>query len=297
MKTGILVVNKAKDMTSHDVVAILRRKLSYKKIGHTGTLDPMATGLLAVCIGKATKVSDYIMDQGKEYLVEMKFGSSTTTYDSTGEIVCETENVIFSKEQILAALENFKGTISQQPPIYSALKVDGKKLYEYAREGKEVDIKSREVTIYDLQLVDLKEDKVTLSVSCSKGTYIRSLVHDLAIELGSLAHMTKLTRTRLGKFTLEDSLDIAEINSYSLEEITDKFISIEDSLYNLSSIYVEEDLKFRLMNGQKINTNKINKSGDYKENRDIKVFVLGEFLGIGKVTQGILKMEKLLCQE
>lgn len=143
MKTGILVINKAKDMTSHDVVSILRKKLNMKRIGHTGTLDPMATGVLPICIGNATRISEYVMNQGKAYIATLKFGKSTTTYDSSGEIIETSDLNNFTDKKINDALKYFIGEISQKPPIYSAIKVNGKKLYEYARNNEEVEIKSR----------------------------------------------------------------------------------------------------------------------------------------------------------
>lgn len=297
MRTGILVVNKAKDLTSHDVVSILRRKLNMKKIGHTGTLDPMATGVLPICIGNSTRISSYIMEQGKSYIAELKFGFSTTTYDSTGEIVDQTDNTIFTEEQLRESIKHFIGEIEQYPPIYSAIKVDGKKLYEYAREGQEVEIKPRNVTIYDINLLDLKDDTATIQVECSKGTYIRSLIHDLGKELSSYAHMTHLIRNRVGKFNIDNSIDISKISDYSLDEIEEKLISIEDALYNLDKINIIDTISDRLINGQKININSLTFEGKYLEDNDIVVNVNNKFIGIGKVKNNILKMEKVLCQE
>lgn len=297
MKTGILVVNKAKDLTSHDVVSILRRKLNMKRIGHTGTLDPMATGVLPICIGNSTRISSYIMEQGKSYIAELKFGFSTTTYDSTGEIVDQTDNTIFTEEQIRESIKPFIGEIEQYPPIYSAIKVDGKKLYEYAREGQEVEIKPRNVTIYDINLLELEDDTATIQVECSKGTYIRSLIHDLGKELSSYAHMTNLIRNRVGKFNIDNSIDISKISDYSLDEIEEKLISIEDALYNLDKINIIDTISDRLINGQKININSLTFEGKYLEDNDIVVKVNNKFIGIGKVKNNILKMEKVLCQE
>ena len=297
MRTGILVVNKAKDLTSHDVVSILRRKLNMKKIGHTGTLDPMATGVLPICIGNSTRISSYIMEQGKSYIAELKFGFSTTTYDSTGEIVDQTDNTIFTEEQLRESIKHFIGEIEQYPPIYSAIKVDGKKLYEYAREGQEVEIKPRNVTIYDINLLELEDDTATIQVECSKGTYIRSLIHDLGKELSSYAHMTNLIRNRVGKFNIDNSIDISKISDYSLDEIEEKLISIEDALYNLDKINIIDTISDRLINGQKININSLTFEGKYLEDNDIVVKVNNKFIGIGKVKNNILKMEKVLCQE
>lgn len=295
MKAGILVVNKSKDMTSHDVVSILRRKLKIKRIGHTGTLDPMATGVLPICIGNATRISEYIMEQGKSYIASLKFGYSTTTYDSTGDVVDKSDKVSFTDSEILEVIDKYIGNIKQTPPIYSAIKVDGKKLYEYAREGKSVEIKSRNVDIYDIKLLENSGENIKIYVKCSKGTYIRSLIHDIGISLGTFAHMTDLIRTSVGKFDIEDSYDIDSIDNMSIDEISQALISIEDSLYNLDKINIKEDIKQRLINGQRINVKTLNINfDDLSEDTDISVYVQNEFIGIGKINNNILKMEKVL---
>ncbi len=295
MKAGILVVNKSKDMTSHDVVSILRRKLKIKRIGHTGTLDPMATGVLPICIGNATRISEYIMEQGKSYIASLKFGYSTTTYDSTGDVVDKSDKVSFTDSEILEVIDKYIGNIKQTPPIYSAIKVDGKKLYEYAREGKSVEIKSRNVDIYDIKLLENSGENIKIYVKCSKGTYIRSLIHDIGISLGTFAHMTDLIRTSVGKFDIEDSYDIDSIDNMSIDEISQALISIEDSLYNLDKINIKEDIKQRLINGQRINVKTLNINfDDLSEDTDISVYVQNEFIGIGEINNNILKMEKVL---
>lgn len=296
MLMGILSINKAKDMTSHDVVAILRRKLNMKKIGHTGTLDPMATGVLPICIGNATRLAEYIVEQGKSYVAELQFGLQTSTYDITGEIINKSDKTIFTKSEILNALESFVGEIEQKPPIYSAIKVDGKKLYEYARENKEVEIKSRKVSIYELELLDYSKDKCKIYIRCSKGTYIRSLINDLGIKLGTYATMTDLIRTSVGKFEIKDSIDISDIDNIPKETLINKLISPEDSLYNLNNIDLPEEFKFRLINGQRINIKDIPKDIKLYHDEDIKLSVNGEFLGIAKIENKLLKMEKLIWQ-
>ncbi|MFM1524847.1 MULTISPECIES: tRNA pseudouridine(55) synthase TruB [Helcococcus] len=296
MKMGILVVNKAKGMTSHDVVAILRKKLNTKRIGHTGTLDPMATGVLPICIGNATRVSDYIMQQGKSYIATLKFGEATTTYDSEGEITNLSENVTFEANTIVNVLSSFKGKIEQSPPIYSAIKVNGKKLYEYAREGKDVEIKKRNVEIYDIKLLELSGKYAKIKVACSKGTYIRSLINDIGLRLNTYAHMTDLIRNRVGKFEIKDSIDISKINEINIDKILDSIIPTEKSLYNLDKINILEDIKFRLINGQRINLNTVKYNGNFNQNEDIVIIINDEFIGIGKVEKNVLKMEKVLCQ-
>lgn len=209
---GFLNIYKHKGMTSHDVVAVIRRLTKIKQVGHTGTLDPFAEGVLPVCIGKATRLIEYL-DDDKEYLATVKFGSATTTYDLEGEITY-TSNTKITEENLIKELENFKGEISQIPPIYSAIKVKGKKLYEYARKGESVDIQSRKVTIEKLELknFDYESQTAELLIVCSKGTYIRSIAHDLGKNLCCGGHLIKLVRTSAGKFKVENSVELEGLN-------------------------------------------------------------------------------------
>lgn len=205
---GILNIYKPCGMTSHDVVNILRKILKIKQIGHTGTLDPFAEGVLPVCIGKATRLIEYL-DDDKEYIAEVQFGTSTSTYDTEGEVT-QTNNKKVSKEEVQTALKNFEGEIFQLPPVYSAIKVNGKKLYEYARKGEKVEITKRKVTIFNLELKDFNEEKQTakILVDCSKGTYIRSLANDLGELLGCCGHLIRLIRTKAGKFRVETAMKL-----------------------------------------------------------------------------------------
>lgn len=296
MHKGILVINKDKDMTSHDVVSVLRRKLNIKKIGHTGTLDPMATGVLPICIGKATKIAEYISNQGKSYEAKLKFGQETTTYDSTGDIVNSSIKDTFTREEIEKALKGFVGEISQYPPKYSAIKVNGKKLYEYARKNIDVEIKPRNIIIYDIKLLELNGSEAKIYVSCSKGTYIRSLIHDLGIKLGTYAHMIDLVRTRVGNFTLENSIAIKDIDKFSKEYLFERLISISDSLYNYERLYLDEQYKYRLINGQRINIKDLNEY-DLPKNEIFLLYADNDFLGLASIKDNILKMEKLIWQE
>lgn len=209
---GFLNIYKPKGMTSHDVVAVIRRLTKIKQVGHTGTLDPFAEGVLPVCIGKATRLIEYL-DDDKEYLATVKFGSATTTYDLEGEITY-TSNTKITEENLIKELENFKGEISQIPPIYSAIKVKGKKLYEYARKGEHVDIQPRKVTIEKLELknFDYESQTAELLIVCSKGTYIRSIAHDLGKNLCCGGHLIKLVRTSAGKFKVENSVELEGLN-------------------------------------------------------------------------------------
>lgn len=212
---GIINVYKEKGYTSHDVVAKLRGILQMRKIGHTGTLDPEATGVLPVCVGKATKVCDLLTNKDKTYIAQVQLGITTDTYDMTGEILTEQKAEI-SEEQIRTVISSFRGEINQIPPMYSAIKVNGKRLYELARQGKEVERKERKVTIYHLEITntDYEKQQFTMEVQCSKGTYIRSLCHDIGQALGYGATMKSLIRTHVGDFDLEHAYTLEEIESY-----------------------------------------------------------------------------------
>lgn len=210
---GFLNVYKPAGITSHDVVARLRRVTKIKQIGHTGTLDPFAEGVLPICIGKATRLIEYLKDD-KAYIGTVQLGNSTTTYDVEGDIVNRSDRIV-TKEEIEIALEKFRGDIEQLPPIYSAIKVKGKKLYEYAREGKEVKIEPRRVNISKLEIVDFNPEKQQLSllIECSKGTYIRSIANDLGEVLGSYGHLIKLVRVKAGNFELENSINLDNLDT------------------------------------------------------------------------------------
>lgn len=209
---GFLNVYKPVGMTSHDVVSKLRKLTNIKQIGHTGTLDPFAEGVLPVCIGKATRLIEFLEDD-KEYLATVQFGVSTTTYDREGEVIYTSDKKLVS-EDVKNALKAFEGEISQLPPIYSAIKVKGKKLYEYARSGQEVEIKPRKVTIENIELksFDEKLQQAEILIKCSKGTYIRSIANDLGQKLECGAHLIKLVRTQAGKFKVENSVKLEEID-------------------------------------------------------------------------------------
>jgi len=208
---GVLLVNKPEGWTSHDVVAKLRGVLHERRIGHGGTLDPMATGVLVLFIGKATKQVQFHESASKTYIAGLKLGFVTNTYDITGEVVSEVEGVNVNKDELEAVLDNFRGDIMQMPPIYSAIKVKGRKLYEYARRGQEVEIEPRHVTINRLEILSGSGAEWQLLIDCSKGTYIRSLCHDIGTRLGCGGVMSSLIRTRSGEYTLEQCHTLEEI--------------------------------------------------------------------------------------
>ncbi|MCC2084289.1 tRNA pseudouridine(55) synthase [Staphylococcus sp. HMSC068D08] len=260
MYNGILPVRKERGLTSHDVVFKLRKILQTRKIGHTGTLDPEVDGVLPVCIGIATRVSDYIMDMGKTYHATVAIGISTTTEDQTGDILEQkTINVgEITSEAIDSTLAQFQGWITQIPPMYSSVKVKGKKLYEYARNGETVERPERKVEIKSIQRVSEIHFKqgmclFDIDITCGKGTYIRTLATDIGKALGFPAHMSRLTRTSSGGFNISDSLTIEQIKVlHEQEQLQEKLFPIEYGLKGLPSIEIyNEDIKHRILNGQK----------------------------------------------
>lgn len=262
---GAIIVNKAPDMTSRDVINILNKKFNTKSIGHTGTLDPIAEGVLVCLIGKYTKLTDILINHDKEYIASFKLGILTDTLDITGKILKE-EKINLTKEEIQKTILSFKGKYNQEVPIYSAVKINGKKLYEYARNNEEITLPKREVNIYDIELLNIDNDIITIKTKVSKGTYIRSLIRDIGLKLNTNATMTKLIRTILGKFTIEES--------YTLEDIQNdnyKLLSLED-LINLDTININEEMLFKIKNGQIIDY-QTNKYILYKyNNQDIALY-------------------------
>ena len=248
---GILIVNKPSGITSRDVVNIVGKTLNTKKVGHTGTLDPMATGVLVSCLGNALKVCEIITANDKEYIAKVILGIETETLDTTSPII-NTKKTNITKEEIEKVLNSFKGSYLQEVPKYSAVKINGKKLYEYAREGKEIELPKKMVTIYDIQLIsDITYYNDTTSfyikTTVSKGTYIRSLIRDIGYKLNTYGCMDSLERTRQGIFNIA--------NSYTLEEIKNnnyKLLSIEESLPNIPLVEVDNKTLFKIRNGVKL---------------------------------------------
>ena len=244
---GILLVNKPKDYTSRDIVNKLTKVFNTKKIGHTGTLDPIAEGVLVITIGKCTKLCDLLTSTYKEYIATIKLGIKTDTGDITGNIIEEKEYNI-NKDKIKEVLNSFKGKSIQEVPIYSAIKVNGKKLYEYARNNIQVELPKREIEIKEIELISYKEDEITFKTIVSKGTYIRSLINDICTKLNTVGTMSKLIRTKQGKYNIEES--------YTLEEILNnkyKLLTIEEVLNDLETINIEEELLKPVNNGAIIN--------------------------------------------
>ena len=288
MYNGILPVYKERGLTSHDVVFKLRKILKTKKVGHTGTLDPEVSGVLPICIGSATKVSDYIMEMGKTYFATVYLGFSTTTEDQTGEILEKRhiEQNTLLEAQIDSAIARFEGVITQIPPMYSSVKVNGKKLYEYARKNETVERPSREVEIYDIKRAsDLRFENLgcqfDIRVKCGKGTYIRTLATDIGKMLDIPAHMSKLTRIQSGGFDIEDSLSIEHVQSlHEHETLQENLFPIEYGLRGLKKVNISnENQKNKILNGQKFSKNEFDHSintlvvmFDTKENKALAIY-------------------------
>lgn len=252
VKSGIINVYKEKGFTSFDVVAKLRGILRTKKIGHTGTLDPDAEGVLPVCIGKATKVCDLLTDKDKIYEAVLLLGTETDTQDTSGQVLKELP-VTADEETVKKAILSFVGTYAQVPPMYSALKVNGKKLYELAREGKTVERKARTVQIFSIEILEVNLPEVRMSVHCSKGTYIRTLCHDIGQMLGCGGCMKQLLRTKVGIFELKDSLKLSEIDQLAKEGLAEeKIISVDELFENDPKVQTDPAFDVVVHNGNRI---------------------------------------------
>lgn len=284
---GIILINKEKDYTSHDVVAIAKKTLG-EKIGHTGTLDPNATGVLPLLIGKATKISKYLVNHDKVYQSVLKLGIKTDTADVTGNVLEEQEVIMPKEEKIEDVFSSMIGRKKQIPPMYSAIKVNGKKLYEYARKGKSIEIQPREIEIYDLILnkVDTSVNEITFTVHCSKGTYIRTLCEQIAESLGTIGYMKELNRLQVGEFKIEDSITIGELKE-NKESMENKIISIEQFFSNKEKIILDVKRKEQFLNGVKLQyhlKNDIYRIYDEQE----------KFMGLGIIKEEYLKRDVIL---
>ncbi len=259
---GVLLINKEKGITSSDVVVKLKHILNTKKVGHTGTLDPLAQGLMLVTVGKATKISNLLVEKYKEYIATFELGYQTDTYDTEGKVINKSDKVV-EKDEIIKVINSYKKTYLQEVPIYSSVKVNGKKLYEYARNNIEVELPKREVEIKDIEILSIEENKVVIKTFVSKGTYIRSLINDIGLSLETYATMTDLIRTKVDKYNLEDAytLNDVENNNYkllSIEEVLDyPIVELDDELYKKVSNGV------KISNNYKINDKVILKYNDH----------------------------------
>lgn len=280
--TGILNINKPAGITSHDVVDVIKKVFIGTKIGHTGTLDPIATGVLPIVLGEATHLTEYLTAETKAYRVKMLLGVETNTYDITGQIVFASpvkQDDIYIRERI----KRFIGKQMQTPPMYSAIKVEGKRAYQYAREGKKLELAPREIEIYDINniAVNLSRNEVTFDVYCTKGTYVRSLVNDIGKKLGCGATMTELIRLKNGDFDIKDSIELYKFLKLDFEEMKKQVVSIEDYYIDMKKVDLTKDEYAKFLNGVKLDIDEPDKL--------LKVCVNGKYKGLGKVENMKLK--------
>ena len=264
MYDGVINIYKEKGFTSFDVVAKLRGILKQKKIGHTGTLDPDAEGVLVVCLGKATKLCDILTDKNKSYEAVFRLGITTDTEDSSGTVVSQ-KDVCVTEEQVKDVIQSFVGEYQQIPPMYSALKVNGKKLYELAREGKEVERAARPITIHEIEILKEELPEITIRVSCSKGTYIRTLCHDIGQALLCGGAMASLTRTRVGSFQIGQAYLLAKLQQLSDEgRLSEAVLPVEEVFSHLPVMHVEEAGMKALLNGNQLKKSELEAAGTEK---------------------------------
>lgn len=289
---GIINIYKPKEWTSHDIVAKIKR-ITGEKVGHTGTLDPLAQGVLPILIGKGTQCSKYLVNHDKKYRVELKLGKRTETLDAEGKIIEEKEipqNMLeqSNKSNIEKTLKTFEGEIEQKPPIYSAIKVKGKKLYEYARKGQEVEIPTRKITIYSIELKQIKKEEniIIFDVSCSKGTYIRTLCEDIAKKLNTIGYMQNLLRIEVGEFNIKDSITLTMEDKTDLENIEKNIITIEKIFSKHPKVNIEQSKIKYFLNGVKITQN--------LEDGIYRIYTNNKFIGTGTIKEKLLKRDIII---
>lgn len=292
---GVVVVNKPQNWTSHDCVAVVRRVIGVKRVGHTGTLDPMATGVLPVCVGTAARINEYLDYDTKTYDCVMKLGIITDTLDIWGEVLEERQVPDMDEAVIAETIMGFTGEISQIPPKYSALKVAGKKLYEYARAGQEVEIKPRKINIKHISVnnIDLENKEISFTVECSKGTYIRSLCADIGEKLGCGACMSGLVRTKTGVFTLDDTVDIEAVKKMSREELVSKLFPTDYPLVQFGRVELSANRAKDFVNGKKIPKRDLAIVRESSRDDFYNVYFNDTFLGVAKLVKGVLSAHKV----
>ena len=281
---GIIVINKEKDYTSHDVVAKLKKKLNISKVGHTGTLDPNATGVLPILIGKGTKFSKYLINHDKTYKAQIELGKKTDTADVEGNVIEEKPvDTEYIKQNLVQVLESFVGKQEQVPPMYSAIKKNGKKLYEYARKGEKIEVEPRKIEIYKIELVKYNEKNIEFIVSCSKGTYIRSLCEDIAEKLNTVGYMKNLERLQVGEFNIEKSVLIDDVNTENIEKY---LYTLEDILKDTPNLNLNPKKLKLFLNGVQLTVKEA--EGLYK------IYVNNKFIGTGTVKMNLLKRDIII---
>ena len=287
--SGVLLIDKPQGMTSQQVVSKVKYLLKSdvhdsKKAGHTGTLDPMATGLLPICLGEATKFSHYQLDAVKSYQAIIKLGEQTDTGDAEGQIIATSPVPHVTQAMLQSVIEQFLGEIMQVPPMYSALKKDGKKLYELAREGIEVERTARPLTIYELSLTPLSDQQLQLTVTCSKGTYVRVLAEDIAKALGTVGHLTALRRIQTGDFEIANAITLADFAALDVAARFDKLLAVDACIHSLPSLLLDDSQSKRIRQGQRLNVKAtmLTQQMNLTANQTIRLFDdHQQFLGTG----------------
>lgn len=284
VKSGILLIDKPLGFTSHDLVAKLRGILKEKRIGHAGTLDPMASGLMLCLIRRGTRASQFAEKEEKSYVFSVRFGLQTNSFDLAGEVIKD-EKVSICEEEVKKALQDFLGESEQTPPIFSAIKVNGKPLYKYAREGKKVEIKPRKIFINEIELLGKENDDYKIRVSCSKGTYIRSLAMDIGKSLGTVATVTKLRRESIGEFKVEDAIGIVEASEMDIEALNNKILATDILFSEYPEIILDSEETRRVKNGNEIKK-------EFPEGKYRSYSEDNEFLALSEIKEGSLKTIK-----
>jgi len=297
---GVINVHKEQGFTSHDVVAKLRGIVGQKKIGHTGTLDPDATGVLPVCLGKATKLCDMLTDKSKTYETVMLLGKTTDTQDISGQVLSETSTDGLNEQEVCDAILSFIGPYMQIPPMFSALKVNGKKLYELAREGVEIERKPRPVEILGIRILEVDLPRVKMEVQCSKGTYIRTLCHDIGVKLGCGACMEVLTRTKVSCFELKDSFTLAQIQEMKEHDALNEILTPIDSLFSeYEAVILKEEFQPLVFNGNTFLPKHLKTRLELHDNKRVRVYDdTGRFVAIYRFCKEkyVFKIEKMFFE-
>lgn len=293
---GVIVVNKPREITSMDAVRAVRRVTRVKRVGHAGTLDPIAEGVLPVCLGQATRYMDYLVDSGKTYLGEITFGTATDTYDAAGAATASGDPSALSRERIEAELPAFSGLVMQRPPMYSAVKHEGKRLYNLARQGVEVEREPREVVVHRVELREWAPPKATMEVDCGKGFYMRGLAHDLGAAVGCPAHLSALTRSRVGPFTLDDALTLEELEA-AQEDWERRMEPPDAALRGMDALLLPEAAERHIRNGQAVT---LPATATYAQHLELRRAYAqgGRFLGIVRFdrAESSWKPEKMLAR-
>lgn len=291
--SGVFLLDKPKGLSSNQAMQKVKHLFQAQKAGHTGSLDPLATGLLPICLGEATKFASFLLDADKAYIATVKLGVKTTTADAEGEVVSK-KPVNVSKTQLADVLQRFIGEIQQTPPIYSALKVDGKPLYAYARSGKTVVIQSRSVTIHSIQLESFDLDEFVITVECSKGTYIRTLAEDIGDSLGCGAHLSGLRRLSSGVFSLKDAYAFESVATMSLQELDKLLLPVDVKIQHIAQIKLTEQQTDLILHGQSVFID-----DKIISNEIIRLYgFFGEFIGLGQLDEdGRLFPKRLIRQK